>query len=452
MYRDVELRASGRSALPLRRNKGILRVMQLVRDPLLDAVSALASARDEASVCEIVRKAARELVQSDGVTFVFKQGNFCYYADEDAIAPLWKGKRFPIETCISGWAMLNKQHVVVPDIYADERIPHDAYRTTFVKSLVMVPVRRENPIAAIGAYWASYHAATPAEIGVLQSLGDAAALALSNVQLDAELKAALRQEREARASAESASRLKDEFLALLSHELRTPLHVITNWLWQLKQGKTIQPSILEKALDVIERNTALQTRLVDDLLDVSRAAAGKLSIESKLVELDRLAASVIEVAQPLARAKSIRLSLDAAEHLRIWGDYARLQQVLLNVVDNGMKFTAAGGSVNLRVARDGSRAVIEVADNGAGVPADFLPHMFERFRQGDASMTRRQGGLGIGLSIVREIMALHGGTVNARSAGLNQGTTIRLEFAVADQLNLAGEQTMQPRHADMPVH
>jgi len=228
--------------------------------------------------------------------------------------------------------------------------------------------------------------------------------------------------------------------------------VITNWLWQLKQGKTIQPSILEKALDVIERNTALQTRLVDDLLDVSRAAAGKLSIESKLVELDRLAASVIEVAQPLARAKSIRLSLDAAEHLRIWGDYARLQQVLLNVVDNGMKFTAAGGSVNLRVARDGSRAVIEVADNGAGVPADFLPHMFERFRQGDASMTRRQGGLGIGLSIVREIMALHGGTVNARSAGLNQGTTIRLEFAVADQLNLAGEQTMQPRHADMPVH
>jgi two-component system CheB/CheR fusion protein len=426
--------------------------MQLVRDPLLDAVTALASARDEASVCAIVRKAARELSESDGVTFVFRQGNRCYYADEDAIAPLWKGKHFPIENCISGWSMLNKTHVVVPDIYVDERIPHDAYRPTFVKSLVMVPVRREDPIAAIGAYWASYHAATPAEIGVLQSLADAAALALSNVQLDAELKAALRQEREARASAESASRLKDEFLALLSHELRTPLHVINNWLWQLKQGKTVQPAILEKALEVIERNTTLQSRLVDDLLDVSRAAAGTLSIDSKLVELGALAATVIELAQVSAREKSITLSLAAPEHLRVWGDADRLQQVLLNVITNGIKFNGKGGSVHVQVMRDGSRAVIEVKDNGAGVPAEFLPYMFERFRQGDAGMTRRQGGLGLGLTIVREIMSLHGGTVNAHSTGANQGTTIRLEFAVADQANTVSQPLTPARHADTPVH
>lgn len=426
--------------------------MELVRDPLLDAVTALASARDEAAVCAIVRKAARELTEADGVTFVLRQGDHCYYVDEDSIAPLWKGRRFPLETCISGWTMLNRQHVVVPDIYSDERIPHDAYRPTFVKSLAMVPVRRENPIAAIGAYWATQHTATPAEIGVLQSLADAAALALYNVQLDANLKAALRQERDARESAESASRLKDEFLALLSHELRTPLHVINNWLWQLKQGKSIAPAILAKALEVIERNTALQSRLVDDLLDVSRAAAGKLSIDSQLVQLGTLCSAAIEAAQPAAQEKSITLHLLMGDNPRIWGDSDRLQQVLWNVLSNAIKFSGKGGLVELQVMRDGARASVVVKDNGPGVPPGFLPHMFDRFRQADASMTRRQGGLGLGLTIVREIMSLHGGTVSAESAGKDQGTSIRLEFAVAEEPRPRSEVMSQALRLKSPVH
>jgi signal transduction histidine kinase len=426
--------------------------LELVRDPLLDAVTALASARDEAGVCNIVRRAARELTGADGVTFVLRKGNHCYYADEDAIGPLWKGRQFPIDTCISGWAMLHRQHVVIPDIYSDDRIPHDAYRPTFVKSLMMVPVRRDDPIAAIGAYWASYHVATPVEIGVLQSLADAAALALYNVQLDANLKAALRQEREARESAESASRLKDEFLAMLSHELRTPLHVINNWLWQLKQGKSIPPTILTKALDVIERNTALQARLIDDLLDVSRAAAGKLSIDSQLVQLGALAASVVEVSQPAAQEKSIVLTATVNDDPRIWGDTGRLHQVLNNIVTNAIKFSSKGGRIDVQVTRDGSLASVAVKDDGEGVPAEFLPHMFDRFRQADGSMTRRQGGLGLGLTIVREIMSLHGGTVRAESAGKGQGTTIHLEFAVAEEPKAGSEILGQALHSKAPVH
>jgi signal transduction histidine kinase len=364
--------------------------MELVRDPLLDAVTALASARDEASVCAIVRRAARELTAADGVTFVLRQGGFCYYADEDAIAPLWKGKRFPLESCISGWVMLNKRYTAIADIYTDERIPHAAYRPTFVKSLLMMPVRRENPIAAIGAYWATHHTATPLEIGVLQSLADAAALALYNVQLDGELKTALRQERDAREAAESASRLKDEFLALLSHELRTPLHVINNWLWQLKQGKSIQPELLRKALEVIERNTALQGRLVDDLLDVSRAVAGKLSIDSRLVDLAALCAAVVENGQPAAREKSISLEMGQTDSARVWGDPDRLQQVLWNVISNAIKFSERDGRVRVNVMRNGARALIEVVDNGPGVPRDFLPFMFDQFRQAESGMTRRQ--------------------------------------------------------------
>jgi signal transduction histidine kinase len=426
--------------------------LELVRDPLLDAVTALASARDEAGVCTIVRRAARELTAADGVTFVLRKGNHCYYADEDAIAPLWKGRQFPIETCISGWAMIHRQHVVIPDIYSDDRIPHDAYRPTFVKSLMMVPVRREDPIAAIGAYWASFHVATPVEIGVLQSLADAAALALYNVQLDANLKAALRQEREAREAAESASQLKDEFLALLSHELRTPLHVINNWLWQLKQGKTVPPMILSRALDVIERNTALQSRLVDDLLDVSRAAAGKMSIDSQLVQLGTLCASVVELSQPAAREKSISLTISRESDPRVWGDPDRLQQVLTNVVSNAIKFSDKGGRVSVSVTTDGTLASVVVQDDGEGVPAEFLPHMFDRFRQADAGITRRQGGLGLGLTIVREIMSLHGGTVRAESAGKDQGTTIHLEFAVAGEPSAGSELLGHSPGTKAPVH
>lgn len=430
---------------------GILDSLELVRDPFLDAITALASARDEAGVCAIVRRAARELSGADGVTFVLRKGNHCYYADEDAIAPLWKGRQFPIETCISGWAMLNRQHVVVPDIYSDDRIPQDAYRPTFVKSLAMVPVRREDPIAAIGAYWASYHLATPVEIGMLQSLADAAALSLHNVQLDANLKAALRQEREARESAESASRLKDEFLALLSHELRTPLHVINNWLWQLKQGKAVPPTILSKALDVIERNTALQSRLVDDLLDVSRAAAGKMSIESQLVPLGTLVASVVALNQPAAAEKSIELTVVQIDNPTVWGDADRLTQVLSNILSNAIKFSSKGGRIDVQVSRDGAVAGVVVRDDGAGVPPEFLPHMFDRFRQADAGMTRRQGGLGLGLTIVRDIMALHGGTVRAESPGKDRGTTIHLEFAVADA-SPGAESFAHIARAKQPVH
>ena len=426
--------------------------MELVRDPLLDAVTALASARDEAGVCNIVRRAARDLTGADGVTFVLRRSGFCFYADEDAIGPLWKGRQFPIDTCISGWAMIHRQHVVIPDIYSDDRIPHDAYRPTFVKSLAMVPVRREDPIAAIGAYWASHHVATPVEIGVLQNLADAAALALYNVQLDANLKLALSQEREAREAAESASRVKDEFLAPLSHELRTPLHVINNWIWQLKQGKSISPMILTRALEVIERNTALQSRLVEDLLHVSRAAAGKMSIDSQLVDLGSLCTSVVDLSQPSAREKSITLTLNIQESSKVWGDPDRLHQVLNNVVSNAIKFSGKESRVEVNVRREGSLAFVVVRDEGEGVSADFLPHMFDRFRQADASMSRRQGGLGLGLTLVREIMSLHGGTVRAESAGKNQGTTIHLEFAIAEEPKSGSEVMSQALRHKAPVH
>jgi diguanylate cyclase (GGDEF)-like protein len=161
--------------------------------PLVEVVQKLSFARDLAAVQEIVRHAARSLTGADGATLVLREHEKCFYVDEDAIAPLWKGMRFPIETCVSGWSMLHRQAAVVPDIYADARVPADAYRRTFVKSLAMVPIRRMDPIGAIGSYWATRHEATDEEIQLLQALADTTAVAIENVRVYSELEQRVRE-------------------------------------------------------------------------------------------------------------------------------------------------------------------------------------------------------------------------------------------------------------------
>jgi GAF domain-containing protein len=154
---------------------------------LVQAMQALASAKEFSEVTTVVRQAARYLADADGATFVLRENRECFYVDEDAIGPLWKGRRFPLQVCISGWVMLNKQQAAIPDVYQDQRVPHDAYRPTFVKSLLMTPIRSKDPIGAIGVYWAAEHSPRPEETETLQTLADATAIAISNVQLYREL-------------------------------------------------------------------------------------------------------------------------------------------------------------------------------------------------------------------------------------------------------------------------
>jgi two-component system CheB/CheR fusion protein len=387
-------------------------------------------------VTRIVRRSARELTQADGVSFVLKEDGNCFYADEDAIGPLWKGSRFPLHTCISGWAMLNREIVVVPDIYLDARIPHEVYRPTFVKSLAMVPVRADDPIGAIGAYWAQPHEATLQEQQVLQAIANAAALALRNIELDANLRRSLEREREARELAERANELRDNFLATLSHELRTPLHVIQSWIWQLNRSE--QPPALKKALEVIERNVSLQSRLVEDLLDVSRAATGRLQLNTRLVDLVCACISVVEVLRLSARAMYIQLDIQQETSTFIWGDADRVQQILWNVLNNAIKFTPNDGRIVVKIARSNRQACVIVEDTGIGIEPEFLPFVFDRFRQADPGSTRRFGGMGLGLTIVKELIQLHGGTVKAASRGNGQGTSVTLEFPVPAVLDQPG--------------
>lgn len=160
---------------------------------LVDAVQALSLARDVDSVAAVVRRTARELTGADGATFVLRDGEHCFYVDEDAISPLWKGRRFPLSVCVSGWSMLNRKSTVIEDIYADTRVPHEAYRPTFVKSLVMVPIRTREPIGAIGNYWAHPHRATDEEVQMLQALADSTSVAMENAQVYSELEARVQE-------------------------------------------------------------------------------------------------------------------------------------------------------------------------------------------------------------------------------------------------------------------
>jgi len=245
------------------------------------------------------------------------------------------------------------------------------------------------------------------------------------------LEAALEREQQARKATEEASYLKDEFLMTVSHELRTPLTAIYGWA-RVLGTKEMPKEDQQRALSAIERNAHAQTRLIDDLLDVSRAISGKLRLEIRPVRVADILNAAIETVSPALNAKHIRFDAQFdPETPTISGDPDRLQQVVWNLLSNAIKFTPDGGTVRLRLHRAGTHVQIEVSDSGDGIPAEFLPYVFERFRQADTGSRRRYGGLGLGLAIVRHIVELHGGTVTAESDGEGQGSTFRVLLPVA---------------------
>jgi signal transduction histidine kinase/ActR/RegA family two-component response regulator len=239
------------------------------------------------------------------------------------------------------------------------------------------------------------------------------------------------REQAARAEAEAANRVKDEFLSTLSHELRTPLTSIIGWANLMRAGQ-VRGEVQAQALETIERNARIQSRLIDDLLDLSRIISGKLLLEAREVELATVVSNSIDVVRPAANAKGIRLSYECEPGAKtVSGDSARLQQVAWNLLSNAVKFTPDGGEVSVRLALDGARVRLAVSDTGKGIAAEFLPHVFDRFRQADSATTRAHGGLGLGLSIVRHLVELHGGAVQAESDGVGRGSTFSVTFPLA---------------------
>jgi PAS domain S-box-containing protein len=242
----------------------------------------------------------------------------------------------------------------------------------------------------------------------------------------------LRREQAARTEAEAANRLKDEFLATVSHELRTPLNAILGWA-SLLSRRTLDEETMRSAAQVIERNAKGQAEIINDILDVSRIITGKLRIDPQAVELAPIIQAAIDTVYPAAAAKAIAITvaLDRQADL-VLGDPDRLQQIVWNLVSNAIKFTPKDGSIEVRLERVASHVELKVSDSGIGIDTQFLPYVFDRFRQADASTTRAHGGLGLGLAIVRHLVELHGGTVSAASTGEGQGAVFTVRLPLAD--------------------
>ena len=289
---------------------------------------------------------------------------------------------------------------------------------------------------------------------IISGIAAQAAIAIDNARLyeatqqaAEERKHLLDSEREARAEAERNSQMKDEFLATLSHELRTPLTAILGWSQVLRRG-TRDEADLHRGLQTIERNARAQAQLIEDLLDMSSIASGKVRLELLPLSPSAIATAAIDTVRPAAEARSISLTteFDSAAGM-VSGDASRLQQIIWNLLTNAIKFTPEGGMVTVAVRREHDQVAIEVRDTGAGITADFIGHVFERFRQADATTTRKHGGLGLGLAIAKHLVEQHGGTIAAHSGGPGRGSCFTLRLP-----RRAGKNDAQPVHACAAPH
>jgi signal transduction histidine kinase len=372
---------------------------------LVAAIQELSQARSVERVRDIVRHAARELTGADGATFVLREHGQCHYVDEDAIAPLWKGQRFPMTSCISGWSMLHGKPVVIEDVFQDNRIPHDAYRKTFVQSLVMVPIRPANPVGAIGTYWSAKRRASQAEVEVLQALANTTAVALENVAVYAELESRVRQRTR---QLEQANVELESFAASVSHDLRAPLTVIggsAEILQLLNEARLDEKS--RTLLGNIPKQVQRMSQLIEDLLRLAKIRQAELRLEP--VDLAALAR---ELAQALAAADAGReVRFAAANMPPVMGDRALLRIALENLLANGWKYTrqADRPAVTFGCRAESEAAVFFVQDNGAGFRSEDVGRLFRPFQR--LHSASEFPGTGVGLSIVAGIVEKHGGKI-----------------------------------------
>lgn len=395
--------------------------MSLESATIVATLRAIGTARESSQVIDVVRSSVRSLVGCDGATFVLRDEGRCYYVDEDAIGPLWKGQRFPIESCISGWAMTHREPVVVPDIYVDPRIPLEAYRRTFVKSLAVVPIRSSDPLGAIGAYWKDAHTATAAELDVLQVIADAACVALDNVALVRELESRVQRRT---FELENAVRDLEHFAGAIAHDLRNPLQVVQLAAEELGLVEGDELELVRTLGREVGMASRRMNDLIVDLLRLSRVNAADL--RPGTVDVSAL---VREIAGGLrAREPSRAVDVEMPSSLRIQADPGLARIVLENLVGNAWKYSGRRERATIAVGQDDTPhgPALFVRDDGAGFDMARAAALFSPFVR--LHSHSEFPGTGVGLATVARIAAKHGGRAWAQ-AEPDRGATFWVTFA-----------------------
>ncbi|HLP49984.1 MAG TPA: ATP-binding protein [Chitinophagales bacterium] len=374
---------------------------------LAETVQQLSLARDIETVMHIVRTAARNLTGADGATFILKDNDLCYYADEDTISPLWKGQRFPMSACVSGWVMLNKQAAIIPDIYNDARIPVEAYRPTFVKSLAMVPIRTIEPIGAIGNYWANQHIPSAEELQLLQSLADITSVSIENVYVYNELEDRVRKRTK---ELESANAELETFSYSVSHDLRAPLRQIITRMEMMKEDFKGNQFDEVKAVQGVEKIIARangMNKLIDSLLNFSKS--GRQAMEIIPLNIKQMVEQVFAELQEHGKDRNILFEIEEIPNAT--GDAVLIKQVWTNLLSNAIKYTALNPAAKIKVGYEAGENgnAYYVEDNGIGFDMAYYNKMFGMFQR--LHDTSTFDGNGIGLALTQRILHRHGGEI-----------------------------------------
>jgi PAS domain S-box-containing protein len=441
-YRDVTARRNAEEAV---------REEARVLDLLNHTGSAIASTLDLKTLLQTVTDAATQLSGAEFGAFFYSASDGAgethpFYTLSGAPREAFEKFGVPRATPLFDATLRGVAPVRCADVTGDARFgqwsPHRGLPTGHlaVRSYLAVPVasRGGEPVGGLFFGHSKVGVFTERAERLVVGIAAQASVAIDNARLYEETKRVagererlIEAERAARSEIARVSHLKDEFLATLSHELRTPLTAILGWARVLFR-KQEDPATLERGLEAIERNAVAQARLIDDLLDMNRIISGKVRLDVQPTDLSSVLQTAVDAIRPSAEAKDIwlRVSTDPLAG-PVSGDPNRLQQVIWNLLTNAVKFTPKGGRVEVVLQRQGAQLELGISDSGIGIAPDFLPHVFDRFRQADSSITRSQGGLGLGLSIVKQLVELHGGRVHARSDGVDRGTSFIVVLPLA---------------------